>query len=635
MATARFDIKFPPRNYIGCDGGLNSKVAKQWILDNESPECLNVIFGPGTVETRLGSTTLNTAAVGSYACDALYTRHLNSGAESMTAWFNGTLYGLSGTSFVPVSGSTGIMTAGVRVVAAEYEEYLFFSNGNTIPYKYAAGELTRHGIYQPTTTSTAGSNASGVCLPSGTYYYKVAYVNSNLVESDVGPVSNAYSVSGGTGIGLTSLPIAAASFGVGYRYIYRSADATSYYKVGTLSNNTATTWADTTTTASVGVAAPTDQGVPPKFKAIVQHNSRLFMISGDDNFVWYTEIGNPYVVKATNFRRIGDQTGEIPTALSVWDNYLLVFCKSGQTWTVYMPSNDDSDWVDFKIRTNFGCKSPKAPFAAMGKVIYPAIDQTKFVGLAAVTAQGSDPEASLTQVGAIGSELMTEMIEPDILNFNQGYVDSIASIVFKNKAYISFTNASLTYNNRILVLDFSNQNISKKQTYTWAPWSGLNISQFCVFEGELYGATSTPNGFVYKLLQSAYSDSGLAINSYYRTKEFTGVPGHETWVKDWRSLSLLYEPSGAWPMGLFTYVDSDLGAGTAENIDLTPGSALWGTMIWETSKWEAGRAEIDLKKALGIYRGKRIAFKFSNLNTVGSKFKIVGISLNYNLKGQR
>lgn len=88
-------------------------------------------------------------------------------------------------------------------------------------------------------------------------------------------------------------------------------------------------------------------------------------------------------------------------------------------------------------------------------------------------------------------------------------------------------------------------------------------------------------------------------------------------------------------MGLFTYVDSDLGAGTAENIDLTPGSALWGTMIWETSKWEAGRAEIDLKKALGIYRGKRIAFKFSNLNTVGSKFKIVGISLNYNLKGQR
>jgi hypothetical protein len=300
-----------------------------------------------------------------------------------------------------------------------------------------------------------------------------------------------------------------------------------------------------------------------------------------------------------------------------------------------MPSNDDSDWVDFKIRTNFGCKSPKAPFSAMGKVIYPAIDQTKFVGFGAVTAQGSDPEASLTQVGAIGSELMTEMIEPDIVNFNQGYVESIASIVFKNKAYISFTNAALTYNNRILVLDFSNQNISKKQTYTWVPWSGLNIAQFCVLEGNLYGASSTPNGYVYKLLQSAYSDSGAAIDSYYRTKEFTGNPGHEVWHKDWRSLSLLYEPSGAWNMGLYTYIDSDLGAGTAEQIDLTPATSLWGTFIWEQSSWEAGRAEIDLKKALGSFRGKRISFKFSNLNTVGSKFKIVGISLNYNLKGQR
>jgi hypothetical protein len=633
--AGRFDIQFPARNYLGMDGGKNNKTSKQWILDNESPDCLNVIFGMGSVETRPGSQLLNTAPVATFAVDGLYTRHDNDGSETMTVWCGGTMYYLSGTTFNAIASSVSAWTAGVRVCAAEYENNLFMDNGFQIAYKWNGTDLTRHGVYPPTTTMTANSHASGTCLATATLQYAVTYVNSALVEGNLGPATT-FAVSGGTGCQLTSVPVAPQSFGVNYRYIYRSVDSgANYYRVGSILNNTATTFVDGTVSAAATVLAPIDNGLPPKYKAIVTHNSRLFMI-GDDNFVWYSNVGNPYVVDSTNFRRIGDATGEIPTALGVWDNFLAVFCKSGQTWLVYMPSNDDSEWIDVKLRSNYGSKSPYAIFSAMNQLIFPATEANKFVGFAAMTAAGLDPQASLTEVGAVGSDMMTENIQPDIEDFNQTYVGNMSAIVFKSKAYIAYTDENVAYNNRIYVLDFSNLHANKKQKYTWAPWSGLNIAQFCVYEGNLYGALSTATGQVYKLLTSNYDDNSVAINSYYWTKEFYGNPGHETWWKDWRFANIIYELCGAWKMGLTTRVDSDSGSGTEVDVDLTPSTTLWGsTLVWSSTTWDAGRSEFDLKRTLGNFRGKRIQFKFSNKNTAGRKFRIVGMKLRYNLKGIR
>lgn len=637
----RFNVQYPPRNYIGLDGGLNNNNPKQWILENESSDCLNVTYGVGSVETRKGSIKVNSSAVATFACDGLYTRHVSTGAETMTAWFGGTLYYLSGTSaFVPVASGTSALTAGIRVGAAEYEDYIFYGNGQSIAYKYN-GEFTRHGIYAPTSTFSVATHASGYSLATGSYYFKMTNVNSNLVESDVGPVSAVYTASGSTGVYFTSLPVAAQSYGVSTRRLYYSNDGTNYYRAGDISNNTATTYVLTGTTAAA-LAAPTDQGVPPKYQVCLTHQARLFVISTEDNFVWYSEIANPYVFKATNFRRIGDDTGEIPTALGIWDNYLMVFCKSGQAWAVYMPDNDDSNWIDFKIRSAYGCKSPFAIFPAINQLIFPAMQNGKFVGFAAITAAGLDPQANLTTVGAQGSELLSKNIQPTIDLINTSYLGNISSIVYENKAYISFTYSSATTNDRIFVFDFEPENLTKKQKYTWSLWSGLNIAQFCVYDGSLYGASADTTGIIYKLNQSVYSDGyvsegspGTAIDSYVKTKEFYGLDGHEVWYKDWRFVNILYELSGDWFMGLTTWIDSDSGVGVVEDIDLQPATALWGGFSWAQGNWEAGRSEFDLKKSLGRFRGKRIRFMFSNKNTVGAKFKVLGLSFKYNLKGLR
>jgi hypothetical protein len=620
--------------YVRLDGGLNTKTQKQWLLDNETPSCLNVVFTPGAVETRYGSSLLNTASVGTFACDGLYTRHDSDGSETMTAWFGGSLYRLSGTTFVQIPSAASVMTAGILVSAAEYEDNIFFGNGNVIPYKYNGSDFTRHGAYPPTATMTAATGAGSYL--SGVYYWAVTYVNSNLVESDLSPIYGPLTLAG-TGANLSSLPVAPQSYGVASRNIYRTETSSSvFYKVANIANNTATTYTDNIADTALGAQAPNDNGVPPKYSCVLQHNSRLFMIGSEDNFVWYSEAGNPYVVKSDNFRRIGDETGEIPKALGIWDNYLVVFCQSGQTWVVYMPDNDDSNWVDFRVRSNFGSKSPFGSFQAMNKLIFPATENGKFVGFGAMTAAGTDPEANATEVGAIGSNKLSDKIEPDIKNFNSTYVGRIASIVYQQKAYISYHNLASSYNNRILVLDFSNENIADQQKYTWVPWSGINVSMFCVYGGNLYGGCSEATGYVHKLNDSSvYSDNGSEINSYFYTKEFYGLPGHESWHKDFRFVQILYEPSGSYKMGFVTKINSDSGDGYTDYVDLTPSTSLWGTLVFGSGSYEAGRTEIELKKSLGEFSGKRIQFGFSNLNTAGSKFKIQGISIRYNLKGER
>jgi len=632
--TGSFNRRYPARDRIQFDGGLNNKFEKTIILDNESPDCLNVVFDEGSVETRGGTTKLNTTSVGTYVCDGLYTRHNNQGSETMVAWFGGTLYALTGTStFTTIGSAQSIYTAGQRVYADEYENYIFFGNGGNTPYKYN-GTFTRHGIPAATTTMTTATAPTGIGLTGG-YYYGMTYVNSNLVEGDISPLTATLTVAN-QNIRLTSIPVAPQSFGVGSRYIYRTAaGGTTLKRVATISDNTTTTYDDAVADASLGVTAPTDQGVPPNYSAIVYHQGRLFVIDPVDNDVKYSEIGNPYVFKVDNFEIVGDNTVDVPVGLAIYDNSLVVFCKRNP-WLIYMPSTSPSDWKVLRVRANFGSNSPFSYFKYENKVMFGAVQNDKFVGFAAVEGQTVTPSASILTSSALGSDLQSNNIEPDIFQIQENYMRNISSIIYQNKAYIAVTYGdSATTNNRVYVFDFGLGRLNKKQKTSWVPWTGINAAQFTVYNNNLYYASSTATGFVYKMNQSTYSDDGTAINSYYWTKEFSGLPGDENTFKDFRHAQVFFEKSGDYFMGFTAKVDSDSGSGNTSSIDLNPGGSLWGTMVFGRDTWGGGSTEGEERKYVAPMRGKRIQFKFSNQNTVNQKFKVVGLNFVYNNKGLR
>jgi hypothetical protein len=151
----------------------------------------------------------------------------------------------------------------------------------------------------------------------------------------------------------------------------------------------------------------------------------------------------------------------------------------------------------------------------------------------------------------------------------------------------------------------------------------------------LYYGSSNAVGFLFKEDPGVYADNGGAINSYFWTKEFTGLRNEKSFQKDFRFLNILADLPGAYYMNVGIKTDSDAGSGTDYAVSVDPESELWGSMVWGVDPWGGGSYQKDIKVALAGAAGKRVQFKFSNQNTINQKFKVHWMNFTYNLKGPR
>ncbi len=630
----KFKKIFPSDGRNLLDGGMNSKFQPTLIQESESPDCLNVVFQDGGVGTRDGFRKINTAAVGSYVCEGLYTRRGNNSVETMCAFFNGSGFVLNNTSLVTIPSAQSVFTVGVRVGAAQMENHIFFGNGGVNPYKYNGTDFTLHGVQQIGQTASFNSNGAG--SPNGDYQYKFTYVNSALVEGNPSTASTTFSVTSKI-INISSIPVAPQSYGVASRKIYRTVAGGAVFKlVATISDNTTTSYNDNIADASLGANAPSDKGMPPKYSTILYHKNRLFMNDADNpSFVWYTDLNEPYTVASTNFLIVGDGSTDLVKSFEVQDDQLIVFCQRN-AFIIYMQSTDPTTWYVIKSKSAYTSKSPFGNFVYNNKIAFPAVQNDKFVGIAAMTGDTVEPTQSLLSTSSVASELKSDPIEDDMFDVQESYLGNISSIVFKNIAYIALTKGTgQTTNNRVYIMDFSITRQTKKGKEAWAPWSGLNVAQWTIYGGSLYYGTSTATGFIYKQDPGVYADDGSAINSYFWTKEFAGLKGEDSFFKDFRYINMLFDLSGQYYMDISIKNDSDMGLGNSYQIDLDPQTQLWGTMVWGVDPWGGGNFQKDLQFPLGTSRGKRVQFKFSNQNTVNQRFKIHWLNFTYNLKGQR
>ncbi len=617
------------------DGGLNSKFEKSLINENESPDCLNVVFEDGSVGTRGGTSKLNTTSVGSFSFDGFYTRQDKSGSETMVAFANGSAYYLGTTTFITIPSAQSVFTAGFRVGCAQAENYAFFGNGGVEPYKYNGTTWTRHGIFSPVSACTTVSQATGIL--TGDYLYKMTNVNSASVESDVSPVGSTITAASATI--RVGLPVAPTSYGVASRKLYRTeAGGTTYKFLTTISNNTDTYYDDSTADGSLGTAAPTDNGVPPKWSVAVWHagTQRMFMNDvANENYLWYSEAGNPYTVEALNFEAFGDKATDVMVSFVEIENGMLVTCRK-RSYLWYFPDNNPANWVKSMCKVEFGTRSPYAIVNYANGVFFPAAHNDKFVGFAHMLGNNISPDATILTISTIASEYLSEKIEPIIFSTNNGYLNKISCIVYENRIYMSIPYGSgQTTNNRVLVFDYSYSRVKSEKIYSWSLWDGMNAAQFTVYNGKLYYAASNQTGFVYEMNTDVYSDDGTAINSYFSTKDFAGFVNETENHKDFRFANLLVDMAGTYSMDIVINVDTDKGVGVKKTISLDPESTTWNSFRWGNTTWGGGNYQKDIKVDLGNLSGKRIQFKFTNQNTAGQRFKVHYGSYTYNLKGLR
>lgn len=634
--SSKYQVVYPPNDVVLFDGGLDTKFAAAILPDNESPDCLNVVFKNGAVETRKGTAKANSTTVGTFVCDGIYTRREDNGAETMIAFHGGTARAYGANTFVTIGSGQSVFTAGIRVAATQYRNNLFIGNGGVIPYKYNGTDFTRHGVYSPTNTASYVSASALGTMAAGDKSYKITFLNSYSAESDVSSAITVAGLVASAVVSITSIPLAPQSWGVGSRRIYRSS-GTTYLLLGTISDNTTTTYTD-----GAGIVpssnAPTDNGVPPKYSVCVYHANRLFVNdAANPNYLWYSEIGEPFTFKAASFVKVGDASSDLIKALVVSDDSIGIFCENSQ-WYNYMPSTDATTWQQVRIRSNFGSKSPFGAWSYDNKIGFAAYQNTKFAGFAALMGDSAAPSATLLTTSAAGSDLISDKIEPDMFTMVETYAPNISSIVYQNKAYIAVTyDSGATTNNRLYQFDFSHSNLKKRQQFSWVPWTGVTPAQFAILGGVLHYGSASTDGFVYKMEQSTYVDVATAINSYYWTKEFSGCKGHENLPKDFRHLKILVDLAGAYFMTIRWKIDSDSGVGQSKTIDLNTGGSIWGTMIYSADPalgtWGGGRNQKEFEIPLGQSSGKRIQFQFSNQNATNQRFKVHRMQYTYNVRG--
>jgi hypothetical protein len=620
------------------DGGLNSKYEPQIISDNEAQSCANVVFDDlGGVATRQGYSVLNTGLVNSNACDGLFTANWNNGRQSMAAWFGTDMLVLSGTTFVTVPSAQGVFTTGAVKYNEMYQDLMFIGHGST-PYKYDEGVFTRHGVEVPSLVADGGTRTAGGNL-IGDYHYKLTYVNTQVVEGDVS-TGTATLVATGAGeqILITGIATPDQSFGVNAKYLYRTIAGSglsgTYYFVASLAASI-TTYTDNIVDGSLGSAAPTDNGKPPNYKYVKTFQERLFF-NDEDNpmYLWYSELGNPFTVKSTNFIKISDGDGEKITGFGVQGSSLIVF-KENSVWIIYMPSTDDTGWVRLKSNSKYGCASHKSVVEYEQQLMFLGQQNKKITGFYAFAGNTTEPDVTSLRAATMFGDAKSDRIEPDTDSFQNANKDLCVGQAWENKLWFTATHGTgNTSNNRVYQFDFVRRGNSRK-VGSWVPFTGMSFNDFAILDGKLYAGTSDDDGFVYQLQDGTYTDNGNAIDSFFETKEFDGGKTLRHFDKDFRQANFTLETLGNWKMRIAHRIDSEKGDGNAQTVDLNPGGSIWGTSTWGSSSWGGGKTRIDQKIELGPSEGKRVSFKFTNLNTAGNAFKVIRGNCYFNQRGLR
>lgn len=286
----------------------------------------------GTIQKRRGDINYEASAAAGTVKD-LYEAVFVDGTHHLLRLRSGELEYSSG------SGSFTSVTTGYSAVGnfefAQYADRVYFGNGIDNPQVYDRTENYGGVAYTAPQTKDMGAQAPGAAptvaigaagnVPAGAYTYKITFLYYDFEESNGGTASALVSPGVASQINLTAIPV--GGYGVTARKVYRSDNGgLSYALVGTVANNTATTFTDNQAVATA--LMPVDNGVPRNFSLIVQHKDRIWTagIPGDKSDLDFSAAGLPGIFPALN--TVICNPRDPITGLVVYNDRVMVFNRS-------------------------------------------------------------------------------------------------------------------------------------------------------------------------------------------------------------------------------------------------------------------------------------------------------------------
>jgi hypothetical protein len=450
------------RSYVisSFEKGLNDHASPYVVGDNQGTIAQNVRFNNayGTVAKR--PSVLNYGTIGSSAAvNGLYRYYKSDGTKKLIAASSTKLYVGDDTAGTFQTIKTGL-TDGKRWQFSTYKDILIASNGYDNTQKYDGKTLITDDTEEARTATavTADLGAPFAELDTGSnldatswYTWRIAYYDGSTYIYSTARTNALKTGSTFKAAKLTDVPLGPT--GTTTRYIYRTEGqasqaaaeaATSYYQVGSIADNTTTTYIDNVADATITAdAAPTwatvsagVNGTPPKGKYNLIHKERLFATGNntDPSNIYWSDLFNPDVFDPTDYVSIRRNDGDAITFLKEQLGILTV----GKTNTIqkFYTEGDTSTWQASAPLSFVGCPAPYSVANTPVGIFYVGRD-------------------GLYNFNGQYSSLISDAVTPKIRDILEVALDNAWGMWFKNEYQLAYTSRSTgaTHNDRVLVYD--------------------------------------------------------------------------------------------------------------------------------------------------------------------------------------
>jgi hypothetical protein len=458
--------------YIKSFQGMNNKIEENELNVQQGILAQNCRYDdePGSAVKRKPLRYYNSSSLGSSAIKSSYRFYKSDGTMKLIVAYSTTLKVGNDTTGTYTNIATGL-TDGKRWTFVTYKDLCIMSNGydDMLVYDGSSDNVTWQlgacKIVQGTGTGITRTNIS----------YQITIDNDAYV---CGAISNIIASVTNKSIDLSNIPLGPS--GTTNRKIYRQSSETSGYRlITTLSDNTTTTYTDTTADASGGTVLPAVTDNMPKGQELRLYRERLFLTRdlNNPNRIYYSMAYLPGYIDALDYMDVfpndNDEISGVPITRGI------MYCiKKNTIRPIHITSPisgaDDTTWY---VGDPISFNGSPAPYS---------ITQTPYGTL----YLGWDHWYLFD--GGVSNLIIDEFDTTDILN--SAYGDVVGH--WHNGVFLaSYRDATIApqYNNRIMRYDMKRKALSIDNIDADCFTSAVGDDEV----GELYIGKSSA-GIVYK-----------------------------------------------------------------------------------------------------------------------------------------
>lgn len=310
----------------------------------------------GSLIKRRGTLRANATSLGSGAIRGSI-RFYNSNGDGFFLAYHGTTLYISSDHGVTFSSTRASLSSTARMFFTQWKNYVYTSNGSDAHQKIDVDSLlwTPWGLAAPTVALSGAAGAGGT--PSGTYLFKYTWRLASGLETNGSPVSGSVVLAAQIG-SLTSVAVGPTGTTSRRVYGFKNSVSTVYQLIGTISDNTTTTFSVTTDQSSWTTEIPTDHDAPAAANWFsVMHKNRIWMAGDQTPNVYFSNTLQAEQFPTTNFLPLALDHGDFPTAMIPLGDVLFVF---GHESAHYIVGDDAFSFRPIRSHATSGCPGPWA-----------------------------------------------------------------------------------------------------------------------------------------------------------------------------------------------------------------------------------------------------------------------------------